>query len=240
MSDKPLQLTRAQLAEFLPNARAVRVFEQLINQVSDAIPTDLTAVKILVEEASTDAALGQVKANQALEAIQRIAQALEILTTTPRQPQIADQSTFVVQSVSKLADLADVLITVSTPGTVLIFDSVTRRWKATFLPQYITQVAAPSATGFSVTIASIVNSVQYNVWLLLKPTAGFAAGTVVLPASTTLFDQQEISVSCTQQVNALTVNGNGALVSGAPSALAADSAFRLRYNSAANTWYRTE
>lgn len=240
MSDKPLQLTRAQLAEFLPNARAVRVFEQLIKQTSDSIPTDLTAIKILVEEASTDAALGQAKANQALEAIQRIAQALEILATAPHQQQAADQLTIVTQGASKLTDLADVLVAVSTPGAALIFDSVTKRWKAVFLPQYITQVATPSATGFSVTIAPVVNSVPYNVWLLLKPTAGFAAGTIVLPVSTALFDQQEISVSCTQQVNALTVNGNGASVSGAPSVLAADSTFRLRYNSAANTWYRAE
>lgn len=100
-----------------------------------------------------------------------------------------------------------------------------------------TQVETPSATGFNVTIVSVVSSQEYDVWLLLKPTAGFATGTITLPANTVCVDQQLISVSCTQQVTTLTVAGNGATVNGAPTALAADSSFMLRYNAVSNAWH---
>jgi hypothetical protein len=53
-------------------------------------------------------------------------------------------------------------------------------------------------------------------------------------------DQQVVTVSCTQQVNALTVAGNGATVAGAPGVLSADSTFKLRYNLASTTWHRAE
>jgi hypothetical protein len=60
-----------------------------------------------------------------------------------------------------------------------------------------TQYAAPSATGFSVTVA------VGDTWLLLTPTATFAAGTIVLPTSAA--DKSEVSVNCTQIVSSLTV-----------------------------------
>jgi hypothetical protein len=98
-----------------------------------------------------------------------------------------------------------------------------------------TQYSAPNATGFSVTIAPTVTG--GSVWLLLTPTAGFAAGTIVLPASAT--DGQEVRVSCTQAVTTLTVNGNGHTVNGAPTTLAANAFFTLRYDGVFAAWYRT-
>jgi hypothetical protein len=103
-----------------------------------------------------------------------------------------------------------------------------------------TQVETPSATGFSISITSVVSGVTHDVWLLLKPTAGFAAGTIILPTVVTCLDQQVVTVSCTQQVNTLTVNGNGATVQGAPFVLAADSTFKLRFNLASSTWHKAE
>lgn len=98
----------------------------------------------------------------------------------------------------------------------------------------ITQYSAPSATGFSVQIQDGPDS----IWLVLTPTAGFAAGTVVLPAVANCVDRQEILVNCTQAITALTINGNGATVTGAPTALSANNFFRLRFDAVTDTWYR--
>lgn len=102
-------------------------------------------------------------------------------------------------------------------------------------PQYATQYAAPSATGFTV---NVTNN-QQNIQLILTPTAGFAAGTIVLPPSSNCVDKQEVLVNCTQLVTTLTINGNGATaVTGEPLSLSADSFFRLRYDQPTNSWYR--
>jgi hypothetical protein len=94
-----------------------------------------------------------------------------------------------------------------------------------------TQYAAPSATGFSVTVA------LGDTWLLLTPTATFAAGTIVLPTSAA--DKSEVSVNCTQIVTALTVSAGGTTVTGAPTTLAAaNEFFTMRYDAATSAWYR--
>lgn len=97
-----------------------------------------------------------------------------------------------------------------------------------------TQYASPNATGFSVTVSPPVAGV--SVHLLMTPLAGYAAGTVVLPAAPA--DGQEVVVTSTQAITALAVPGNGATVNGAPSTLAANGFFRLRYDQINNTFYR--
>lgn len=100
---------------------------------------------------------------------------------------------------------------------------------------YTTQYAAPSATAFSVQITDG----SANIHLILTPTAGFATGTIVLPAIGNVVDKQEVLVNCTQAVTTLTVDGNGAVaVTGEPSGLAANDFFRLKYDIAVQTWYR--
>lgn len=98
----------------------------------------------------------------------------------------------------------------------------------------VTQYAAPSSSGFSV---AITNS-SASIWLILTPTGGFAAGTLVLPAVGNAVDRQEVMVNSTQAVTTLTINGNGATVTGAPTTLAANGFFRLRFDDVANVWYR--
>lgn len=98
----------------------------------------------------------------------------------------------------------------------------------------ITQYAAPSATGFTVTISPPTSGA--SMWLLLTPNAGYAAGTIVLPA--TPVDGQEVVANTTQAVTALTVNGNGKGVVGAPTTLAANAFFRMRYDGVLGNWYR--
>ena len=98
-----------------------------------------------------------------------------------------------------------------------------------------TQYAAPSATGFTVAITDGSASIH----LILTPSAGYAAGTITLPSVGNAVDKQEVLVNTTQQVTALTINGNGAVaVTGAPTSLGAEDFFRLKYDLASQTWYR--
>lgn len=117
MSNTPRNLTRNQLAEFLPNARAVRAFEQLLEQVSTLLPKDIATINRLIQEtyleavsgtskaqealdllggavqtASIEAGAADVKASQALDQLNRIATALELLSAAPAQRN--DTSTF--------------------------------------------------------------------------------------------------------------------------------------------------
>jgi hypothetical protein len=100
----------------------------------------------------------------------------------------------------------------------------------------LAQYSAPAATGFSVTIAPAVSG--QSVLLLLTPAAGYAAGTVVLPAVATAVDGQEVSCTCTQSVGTLTVSGNGATVNGAPASFSANGFFKLRFDGVFGAWYR--
>ena len=92
-----------------------------------------------------------------------------------------------------------------------------------------TRYAAPGATGFSVNAES-------NTHLILTPVAGYAAGTIVLPATPT--DRDEFLCNCTQVVTTLTINGNGKTVVGGPATLDANAFFRLKYDGVLSTWYR--
>lgn len=100
----------------------------------------------------------------------------------------------------------------------------------------VTQYAAPNASGFSVTVSPPTDGA--SMFLLLTPAAGYAAGTIVLPAQSTCIDGQELLVSCTQAVTTLTVSGNGSTVNGAPTTLAANGFFRLRFDGVFKAWYR--
>jgi hypothetical protein len=103
-----------------------------------------------------------------------------------------------------------------------------------YQPSFSVQYAAPSATGFTVQITDSSASTH----LILTPVAGYAAGTITLPTSSNCADQQEILINCTQAVTTLTVGGNGATVAGAPTTLAANAYFRLKYDLPGTTWYR--
>lgn len=99
----------------------------------------------------------------------------------------------------------------------------------------VTQYSAPAASGFSVTIATPVDG--QSVWLVLLPAAVYAAGTVTLPALATCTDRQEVEIVSTQNLTALTVNGNGATVNTPPTALTAGVPTKLRFDAVTSTWY---
>jgi hypothetical protein len=85
MSDNPRTLTRQQLSTFIKDPRTLRAFEQVLDQVSNLIPSDVAALSQSIQDASIEASLADGKANQANEAINRIADALELLAYAPRQ-----------------------------------------------------------------------------------------------------------------------------------------------------------
>lgn len=98
----------------------------------------------------------------------------------------------------------------------------------------VTQYAQPSATGFNVQITDGSNS----IFLILMPAAGYAAGTITLPALANCKDKQEVLVFTTQAITTLTVAPNGATVLGAPTTAAANDSFRLRFDKVLSTWYK--
>lgn len=111
---------------------------------------------------------------------------------------------------------------------------------ASYQKEYETQYAAPSATGFSVTITDGDDDDE-NVHLILTPAAGYATGTIVLPASSSLVDKQRVLVNCTQAVTTLTIDKNGATaLTGAPTALTANQSFKLKYDKPTSTWYKVD
>lgn len=98
-----------------------------------------------------------------------------------------------------------------------------------------TEYSAPSATGFTTTIAETTGR---NVWLILTPVAGYAAGTIALPAATNSQHGQAIQVNCTQSVGTLTVTSSGGTVTGAPTSLSANGFFSVKFDAVTKTWYR--
>lgn len=99
---------------------------------------------------------------------------------------------------------------------------------------FITQYAAPVATGFSVAIADA----ESDTHLILTPTGAFAAGTIVLPLAATAVDGQQVLVNCTQAITTLTISGNGGTVVGGPATLAANAFFTLKFDKPTGNWYR--
>jgi hypothetical protein len=118
----------------------------------------------------------------------------------------------------------------------------TRKASLTLLTSYLqgvlslpgalsTQYAAPSATAFTVTVSAA------DTWLILTPTGAFAAGTIVLPSAPT--DKAVVNVNSTQAITSLTVSAGGTTVTGAPTTLAQNGFFTMRYDAATSAWYRT-
>ena len=97
------------------------------------------------------------------------------------------------------------------------------------------QYAVPSASAFSINVTDDGTDVH----LIVLPTTGFVAGTVVLPAVANLVDGQLFIFNCTQIIGALTIDKNGAVaVIGAPSVISANVYFTLKYDIITQTWYR--
>ncbi len=98
---------------------------------------------------------------------------------------------------------------------------------------FVTQYALPAATGFSIQ----VNDTSENTHLIISPTGSFATGTIVLPTFAKLIEGQQVMVTITQPLAALTVTPSGSSVIGAPAGLTTNQTFVIKYDSASTTWY---
>ena len=102
-------------------------------------------------------------------------------------------------------------------------------------PTLATNVYTPG-TGFNLAVPTPVAQQQ---WMLIQPAGTLATGTVTLPLNTQTPDGTEVLITTTQQITAFTLAGNGAAqVYGAPTTLAAEDFFRMRFVQATNSWYR--
>lgn len=103
-------------------------------------------------------------------------------------------------------------------------------------PEYvrpITQHFNPNAN-FSLDVENHAE----GTYLFLAPSTGIDTGEIVLPNNYEVVDAQEVTVSCTQQINNFSVDGNGASVIGEPNAIASTGFFKLKYDKLSGTWYR--
>lgn len=114
----------------------------------------------------------------------------------------------------------------------------------TLLELFENQFASPTlatntftpGTGFNVAVPTPVAQQQ---WMLLQPASTLAAGTITLPLNTETPDGTEVLITTTQQITAFTLALNGAAaIYGAPTTLAVEDFFRMRFVQAANSWYR--
>lgn len=95
----------------------------------------------------------------------------------------------------------------------------------------VTQYFAPSSSPASVTVA------DGNTWLLMTPSGTIGSTTITYPTSKA--DKDEIIVTSSQILSAITHTGNGATISnGAPTSLSAGASFTMRYDAVLNTWFR--
>lgn len=152
MSNKPLGLTRNQLAEFLPNARTVRAFEQLLKSVGDLLPSDVATLNRLINESYIEASTASARADQALDALVRISRSLELISQAPSaQPvQIAGDVQAPYRA-PNLSELPDVSIKLPVAGNLAIYDATLKLWKNATLTQGA-NITVTNADG-SVTIA---------------------------------------------------------------------------------------
>lgn len=104
--------------------------------------------------------------------------------------------------------------------------------------QPMTQYNTP-VTGFSLAIAPLV--VGQSVRLLLTPAGALATGTIVLPGSglsATPVDRQEVIVTSTQTITALTVSaGATTSVVSPPTTITAATPFMMWYDAVNGAWY---
>ena len=102
-------------------------------------------------------------------------------------------------------------------------------------PTLATNVYTPG-TGFNVAVPTPVAAQQ---WMLIQPAGTLALGTITLPLNTQTPDGTEVLVTTTQQITGFTLALNAATAAyGAPSTLAAEDFFRMRFVQATNSWYR--
>jgi hypothetical protein len=126
------------LAEFLPTQRAIRAFEQLF----DVVPSSINQNSTTIEEVSISAAGADSRAQQALSAISRLADAVELLALAPPD-----------SSVAQVTDITPPAVPSSTRGDILppVINEVRRKRYGVF-HSTVTQTAAAINTAYGMTL----------------------------------------------------------------------------------------
>jgi hypothetical protein len=102
-------------------------------------------------------------------------------------------------------------------------------------PTVATNLYTPGA-GFNVTVPTPISEQQ---WMIIQPAGTLATGTVTLPLNTGVPDGTEVLITTTQIITTFTLALNGASAAfGAPTTLAANAFFRVRFYQPTNSWYR--
>jgi len=102
-------------------------------------------------------------------------------------------------------------------------------------PTVATNLYTPG-TGFNVTVPTPVSEQQ---WMVIQPAGTLATGTITLPLNTGTPDGTQVLVTTTQIITSFTLALNGAAAAfGAPTTLAANAFFTMRFYQATNSWYR--
>lgn len=86
------KLTRDQLAKFLPDHESIKVFEQITANSGELLPDQ-------IEQLTLDTGIAQANATSALDSLQRIAHALELLATAPPEASTSDDSALLLPPV---------------------------------------------------------------------------------------------------------------------------------------------
>jgi hypothetical protein len=133
-----------------------------------------------------------------------------------------------------LSDLMVLWSSANSGNAKASLSAVLTLFKASFVsPDFTTMIVAPTVSGFN----QQIGEVSTNTWLIINPTGAFAAGTVTLPPLASCFDGQQILVTTSNSIAALTVTGNGSDVVGEPSSLGVGGFFALRFNLLQEAWY---
>ncbi|WP_289345393.1 transcriptional regulator [Acinetobacter baumannii] len=77
-----------------------------------------------------------------------------------------------------------------------------------------------------------------GTYLVMNPSVSITNGTINLPLLAELTDGQELLVTSSQQIENLTITGNGAALIGEPNTIAASGFFKLKFDVLSQTWYR--
>jgi len=101
-------------------------------------------------------------------------------------------------------------------------------------PNLATNLFTPG-TGFNIAVPTPVA----QQWMLIQPAGTLASGTITLPLNTQTPDGTQVTVTSTQIITSFTLALNGATAAfGAPTTMAANAFFTVRFYQATNSWYR--
>lgn len=147
MSDNLLSVTRQQLATFVKDPRTLRALELAIKSSNELLPAEIVQIYQRIEETLIEGQDASARSASAIAAVNRLAQAIELLATSPAQSQTPPSRVLELLSVAPpqvpatnqnqidaptrqpmVKELSDVLVTTPVAGATLVYNATTRHW----------------------------------------------------------------------------------------------------------------